>query len=63
MLPMPKPYSFNTSEILCQIFYTSFFKKKKICYLFLERVERRDRGREISLCGYLLCAPYWGPGP
>ena len=23
----------------------------------------RKRGREISMCGCLSCAPYWGPGP
>ena len=29
-------------------------------YLFLERGEGRER--VTSMCGCLLCAPYWGPG-
>ena len=33
-------------------------------YLFLERVEGREKKRrETSMCGCLSCAPYWGPGP
>ena len=31
-------------------------------YLFLERGREGVRGRETSMCGYLLSAPYWGPG-
>ena len=32
-------------------------------YLFLEKGKgRRKRGTETSMCGCLLCAPYWGPG-
>ena len=30
---------------------------------FLERGEARKRGRETSMCGCLLSAPNWGPGP
>ena len=33
-----------------------------IFYLFLEK-EKGRRKRETSMCGCLLCAPYWGPGP
>ncbi|KAF6130763.1 hypothetical protein HJG60_007741 [Phyllostomus discolor] len=32
-----------------------------VCFL-LEGKRRRKRGREISVCGCLLSAPYWGPG-
>ena len=33
-------------------------------YLFTFRGEGgRKRGRQTSMCGCLLCAPYWGPGP
>ena len=35
---------------------------KDFIYLFLERGERRKRGRETSMCGFLSHAPYWGPG-
>ena len=38
----------------------SFFKD--VIYLFLERGERRERGRETSVCGCLSSAPNWGPG-
>ena len=41
----------------CTVFF--FFLR---CYLFLERGEGRERGRETSMCGCLSCAPYWGPG-
>ena len=34
----------------------------KIIYLFLEGGEGRKRGRETSMCCYLLCVPLWGPG-
>ena len=35
----------------------------KIFYLSLERGEGREkRGRETSVCGCLLCAPYWEHG-
>ena len=32
-------------------------------YLFIFRVRRKEgeRGRQTSMCGCLLCAPYWGP--
>ena len=36
---------------------------KDFIYLFLERGEGRERGRETSMCGCLSRAPYWGPGP
>ena len=38
-------------------------KKKKILLLFKEgKKGGRKRGRETSMCGCLLSAPYWGPG-
>ena len=41
-----------------------FLKKKKnlFIYLFLGRGEGREKGRETSMCGCLLHAPYWGSG-
>ena len=36
-----------------------FFLKN--IYLFLKRREGKERGRETSMCGCLLSAPYWGP--
>ena len=36
---------------------------KDFVYLFLERGEGREKGRETSMCGCLSCAPTWGPGP
>ena len=36
---------------------------KDFIYLFLERGERREKGRETSMCGCFLCAPNWGLGP
>ena len=41
-------------------FFLFFLKILFIC--FLERGEGRKRGRETSMCGCLLCTPYWGPG-
>ena len=42
---------------------TLFLLKKDFIYLFLEKGEgKRKRGRETSTCGWLLQAPYWGPG-
>ena len=46
--------------------HNSINNKKKILkdfiYLFLEGKGWRKRRREISMCGWHLCAPYWGPG-
>ena len=39
-----------------------FFPAFKIFYLFLERGEGRERGRETSVCDCLSCTPHWGPG-
>ena len=36
---------------------------KDLIYSFLEKEREGDRGRETSVCGCLLCAPYWGPVP
>ena len=35
---------------------------KKILFISRERAREGERGRETSMCGCLLCAPYWGPG-
>ena len=35
---------------------------KDFTYVLLERGDRRERGRETSMCGCLPHAPYWGPG-
>ena len=32
-------------------------------YLFLERGDRREKEKEISVYYCLLRAPHWGPGP
>ena len=32
-------------------------------FIFREGKGRRKRGREMSMCGCLSHAPYWGPGP
>ena len=34
---------------------------KKILFIYFYRGEEREKGREVSICGCLLCAPYWGP--
>ena len=39
-----------------------FFKFKDFIYLLFDRKGGRKRGRETSVCGCLLRAPYWGPG-
>ena len=36
-----------------------FYFFKDFIYLFLERGEERER----NMCGCLLRAPHWGPGP
>ena len=45
-------------------FSFSFFLFLKICFIYFQREqkEKRKRGREISMCGCLSLAPYWGPG-
>ena len=47
---------------------TALGKKKKLknnlrFYLFLDRVEGREKEREISMCGCLLNASHQGPCP
>ena len=50
-----------TSLHPCPPSRTMFFKD--FIYLFLrEGRSGRKRGRETSMCGCLLCAPYWGRG-
>ena len=41
-------------------FLKNIFLKYFIYFLRGER--KRKRGRETSMCGCLMCAPYWGPG-
>ena len=45
----------------CLLFIHLIFKKDFIYFIF--GGEGRRRGRETSMCGCLLHAPYWGPGP
>ena len=42
--------------------FLSFFFFEDFIYLFLERGEGKEKGRETSMCGCLSRAPYWGPG-
>ena len=32
-------------------------------FIFREKGKEREKKGETSMCGCLLCAPYWGPGP
>ena len=43
------------------ILFFNFFKD--FIYLFLDRGEAWERGRETSMCGCLLNTPHQGPGP
>ena len=54
-------YAFNTCRIFAELTFNFFCKD--FIYLFLERGEGREGGREKSICGCLSSAPYWGPGP
>ena len=51
------------SHISWTFFSYLLFLKKDFIYLLLERREGRERGKETSVCGFLLHASYWGPGP
>ena len=62
----PKRCSMCISHYLESVFVCSFcFKweilRKDFIYLLLDR-GRRESGRETSVCGCFLCAPYWGRG-
>ena len=50
----------NFSKIFLFLFVWGF------CFLkilfIVDRGEGREKKRETSMCGCLLCAPYWGPG-
>ena len=50
---------------VCLTFVCFFFVFFLRFYLFNSRERGREgeKGRETSMCGYLLRAPYWGPGP
>ena len=52
----------KTCPLVHHILCRGFFLFKDFIYLFLEKGEARKKGRETSLCGCLLNAPYWGPG-
>ena len=53
--------SMNVSRILGLLFFFSIFKD--FIYLFqTEQQGGRKTGREVSMCGCNLHAPYWGPG-
>ena len=60
------PSSLSLESINLKIIFFYNYKptfKKDFIYLFLERGGRREEEREISTCGCLSHAPYWGPGP
>ena len=44
------------------IYLLLLFFKKDFIYFWSSGKGGRKRGRETSMCGCLLCAPYWGPG-
>ena len=49
---------------LFKVFSVShFFFLRFDLFIFREGKGGRKRGRETSMCGCLLHAPYWGPGP
>ena len=51
-------------KIITKSMYIYILKNILFIYLFLRVGKgRRKRGRETSMCGCLLCAPNWGPGP
>ena len=53
--------SVHVSVAACSTCYwNSFFLK--ILLIFREGKGVRTRRRETSMCGFLLCASYWGPG-
>ena len=43
--------------------YFLFFFFEILFIHFLKKGEWKERGRETSMCGYLLHVPHWGPGP
>ena len=49
------------TDVKGPMFYFIFLKD--FIYSFLEGKGGRKRGKETSMCGCLLCTPYWGPGP
>ena len=58
-IPLPQVscnYHFSCYVIFCII---CMFKRAFLS----EGKGGRKRGRETSMCGCLLCAPYWAPGP
>ena len=52
-------YEIEHNGVFCSVFFSL---KKIFMYLFLERGEGREKGREISMCGYLLRTPNWASG-
>ena len=50
-----------TSHSFNGMFNKQCFLKYLFIYLFLEREEWKDRGRETSMCGCFSNACYWGP--
>ena len=55
-------FTFNYVFLYSIIVWCYFFKKDFI-YLYLDREEGRERGREASMCGCFPGAPYWGTWP
>ena len=57
--PKPSLFFLDCCHSLLAFFFFSFFLFWDFIYLFLERGERRKRGRETSI-GFLSHAPAWG---
>ena len=57
------PCNLCSSFALCKnYFFKHFFLLRFYLFIFREGKRGRKRGRETSMCGCLLHAPYWGPG-
>ena len=50
----------ETNILIKQLKFLIFLK---ILFIFREGKGGRERGKETSMCGCLLCTPYWGPVP
>ena len=35
----------------------------KMSFIYFQREEGKEKGRETSMCGCFSCVPHWGPGP
>ena len=55
------PYD-KKEKIYNHTYIHTFLFKDFIYFILREGKRGRKRGRETSMCGCLLHAPYWGPG-